>query len=144
MLAYNSLVCFFKFILLPTILLIHIGQTQNSYFRLGFIQCVAILGPIHVHCWTGTGVEGPEELPGKEIINSVDDLLLAEEWSKLWLRHFEKKDYFLIAYLKNTNISSVSKVPTLLTLGFMRIVRMPRKKKKGKKKVPRENSEIAI
>lgn len=91
-----------------------------------------------MHYWTGTGLEDSEEFPGKEFINPVDDLLLAEEYSKLWLRHFEKKDYFLIAYLKNTNISSVSKVPTLLTLGFTRIVRMPRKKKKEKKGAKRK------
>lgn len=87
-----------------------------------------------MHYWTGTGLKDSEEFPGKEFINPVDDLLLAEEYSKLWLRHFEKKDYFLIAYLKNTNISSVSKVPTLLTLSFTRIVRMPRKKKRKKRR----------
>lgn len=103
---------FFKFMSLFTFPLININQIQYSYFPLGLIQGSYLRACPHALLnWEST--QGSEEFHGKEFRNSGIDLLPAEDYSKVWLRHLERKDDFLIAYLQNTNIRSISKGPTL-------------------------------
>ena len=49
-LVLSPILCFFKFILLPTVPLIDvIYQIENSYFPLVLSRILAVLEPVHIH-----------------------------------------------------------------------------------------------